>query len=153
MPSQAECHSTSEVTTGITGGIKPKAMSLSVHIKSIHLHEWLLTKRVRLFLSATDPGSASRTCESSQFDTAGHVVIKEDSSSFVVALDDGIQSLRTDAVAWHSGGKISLIFFSFQYVMWWWWWWLDGHEFLVSVVLKSNFTGLCSPKTYTAERN
>lgn len=39
-------------------------------------------------------------CESSQFDTAGHVVIKEDSSSFVVALDDGVQSLRTDAVAW-----------------------------------------------------
>lgn len=103
MPSQAECHNTSEVTTGITGGIKPKAMSLSVHIKSMHLHEWLLTKRVRLFLSATDPGSASRTCESSQFDTAGHVVIKEDSSSFVVALDDGVQSLRTDAVAWYSG--------------------------------------------------
>lgn len=45
------------------------------------------------------------TCESSQFDRASHVVVKEDSSSFVVALDDCIQSLRTDAVACCSGKK------------------------------------------------
>lgn len=30
------------------------------------------------------------TCERSQFDTAGYVVVKEDPPSFVVAFDDGI---------------------------------------------------------------
>lgn len=44
--------------------------------------------------------SDSHTSESSQFDTAGHVVVEEDSSSFAVALHDGAQSLRTDAVTW-----------------------------------------------------
>lgn len=39
------------------------------------------------------------TCEGPQFDTAGHVVVEIDSSSFVVALDDGVQSLRTDTVS------------------------------------------------------
>lgn len=70
---------------------KPQAISLSVHIlksaqKSGYFHPPLI---LALFL----------TCESSQFDTAGHVVIEEDPSSFVVAFDDGVQSLRTDTVA------------------------------------------------------
>lgn len=45
------------------------------------------------------PGLAP-TRERSQLDTTGHVVVKVDSPSSVVALDDGVQSLRTDAVAW-----------------------------------------------------
>ena len=52
--------------------------------------------------------TALGTCESSKFDTAGHVVIKVDSSSFVVALDDCIQSLRTDTVTcWSEREKMS----------------------------------------------
>lgn len=43
--------------------------------------------------------SVARTRKRSQFDTTGHVIIKVDSPSSVVAFDDGVQSLRTDAVA------------------------------------------------------
>lgn len=62
------------------GANKPKAMTPSVHIKSSGLH-------------------ASRTCEGSQFDAAGHVVVKVDPPAFVVALDDGVHSRGADAVA------------------------------------------------------
>lgn len=41
----------------------------------------------------------ARTRERSQLDTTGHVIIKVDSPSSAVALYDGVQSLRTDAVA------------------------------------------------------
>lgn len=46
----------------------------------------------------TDPALQFGTCESPQLHTASHVVIEEDPSTFVVALDDCIESLRTDAV-------------------------------------------------------
>lgn len=42
----------------------------------------------RSLLHGISPSEA--ICESSQFDTAGHVVIEEDSPSFAVALEDGI---------------------------------------------------------------
>jgi len=46
-----------------------------------------------------------RTCETTQSDTAGHIVIKEDPAPFVVALYDCVQGLGADAVACHSGIK------------------------------------------------
>lgn len=41
-----------------------------------------------------------RTSDGAQLDTAGHVVVKEDPSSFAVALHDGVEGLRTQAVTW-----------------------------------------------------
>lgn len=64
-------------------------MTPSVHIKSSGLH-------------------ASRTCEGSQFDAAGHVVVKVDPPAFVVALDDGVHSRGADAVAWNSEEDINI---------------------------------------------
>lgn len=39
-----------------------------------------------------------RTSDRAQLDAAGHVVVKEDPSTFAVALDDGVEGLRTEAV-------------------------------------------------------
>lgn len=67
-------------------------------MKRIHsLYVW--TCQVTSITANRRTCSSVGTCESSQLDTAGHVVIEEDSSTFVVALDDHIQSLRADAVA------------------------------------------------------
>lgn len=46
-----------------------------------------------------------RTSDSAQFDTASHVVVKEDPSSFAVALHDGVESLGTEAVTWPTHSK------------------------------------------------
>lgn len=76
--------------------MKLKAISPSANIKNANLHtSGCLLKGLFLFFSRLH----WVTCESSQFDTTGHVVVEEDPSSFAVALEDGVQSLRTDAVA------------------------------------------------------
>lgn len=46
-----------------------------------------------------------RTSDRAQFDTASHVVVKEDPSSFAVALHDGVESLGTEAVTWPTRSK------------------------------------------------
>jgi len=50
-------------------------------------------------------GHGVPTCERSQFDAAGHVVVEEDPPSFAVALDDDVQRLRTDAVSCWRGRR------------------------------------------------
>lgn len=51
-----------------------------------------------------------RTSDGAQFDTASHVVVKVDPSSFAVALHDAVESLGTEAVTWptHSQPPCSL---------------------------------------------
>lgn len=78
----SERYDTSEITPGIPGGGKTTSNA----------------QKLGYFRPPLIP-ALCLTCESSQFDTAGHVVIEEDPPSFVVAFDDGVQSLRTDTVA------------------------------------------------------
>lgn len=92
-----ERYDTSEITPGIPGGGKTTSNA----------------QKLGYFRPPLIP-ALFLTCESSQFDTAGHVVIEEDPPSFVVAFDDGVQSLRTDTVAWKTKKvRVTEPFFSY----------------------------------------
>lgn len=56
-------------------------------------------------ISATTGSASEPTCESPQLDAARHVVVEEDAAAFVVALEDGVQGLGADAVAWRDNKR------------------------------------------------